>query len=68
MAQPKLIKYHYRGGVERGARYTWKDGYSRGEDSIVNYPWLTKWECQHEAKQLGGKAVFIRDGKQEREL
>jgi hypothetical protein len=55
--------YYYRGWIERGRRYTWKEGYSEvGSDGVgVLYPWLTKHECQRQAKHDGFKAVFYRD-------
>jgi len=58
------IKYHYRGPIERGngkPRYDWKDGWSEGEDGHVLYPWMTRRECQRDAKARGCKAVFVRD-------
>ena len=55
--------YHYRGQVERGARYEWRDGYSAsGEGGGGLYPWATRAECRSEAKRDGFKAVFYRDG------
>jgi hypothetical protein len=57
--------YHYRGGVECGARYEWRNGYSRNRAFGVEYPWRTKRECQSAAKRDGFKAVFYRDGKKE---
>jgi hypothetical protein len=55
--------YHYRGRVERGARYEWKDGYSEySQSGGVRYPWSTRKECQEEAKRDGFKAVFYRHG------
>jgi len=54
------IEYTYRGMIERGADYHWVEGYSRtGESGEVWFPWLTRRECQSEAKQQGCKAVFI---------
>ena len=55
------IKYFYRGPIERGKDYTWKDGYSPNtiEGNII-YPWSTKQECRKEAKDcFNCKAVFI---------
>ena len=58
--------FHYRGGIERGPRYEWRDGYSaEGEGGGVLYPWSTRGECRAEAKADGFKAVFYRDGKRE---
>jgi hypothetical protein len=52
------IVYTYRGGVERGPRYEWRDGYSATHDGHVIYPWMTKRECQQEAKAHGQRAAF----------
>jgi len=63
--KPELI-FHYRGGIERGARYEWRDGYSEGDsDRNIHYPWNTRGECRTDAKARGFKAVFYRDGKPE---
>jgi hypothetical protein len=65
MSRPELI-YHYRGLIERGARYEWREGYS--ENSAHGqplYPWNTRGECRREALSRGRKAVFYRDGKAE---
>lgn len=60
--RPEII-YHYRGQIERGADYHWADGYSRNSvEGGVLYPWMTKRECQTDAKELGGKAVFDEEG------
>lgn len=60
--RPERI-YHYRGGIERGARCEWRDGYSaEGEGGGVLYPWSTRGECRSEAKREGFKAVFYRNG------
>ena len=32
--RPERI-YHYRGGIERGARYDWRDGYSADDDTVA---------------------------------
>jgi len=65
----KLIQqviYHYRGLVERGPRYDWREGYSESSaEGNPFYPWMTRKECRHEAKTRGMKAVFYRDGKLE---
>ncbi len=54
------IKYAYRGGIERGADYHWVDGYSETSPSgHVFYPWMTRRECQQDAKAKGGKAFFV---------
>jgi len=59
------IIYTYRGNIERGARYEWKPGYSAtihpehaGKIGGVLYPWMTKRECQRDAKRFDSKAVF----------
>lgn len=55
------IPYYYRGQIERGPRYEWRDGYSSNSpEGFVRYPWMTKRECQRDAKARGGKAVFFR--------
>ena len=55
----KIIVYKYRGPIERGPRYEWRDGYSAdSENGGVLYPWNTKRECQSQARKLGCKAVF----------
>lgn len=57
--------YHFRGGIERGARYDWKDGYSETINGNVSYPWSTRTECRKEALADGYRAVFYRHGKKE---
>lgn len=60
------IAYHYRGRVERGARYEWRDGYSaNSERGEILFPWMTRRECRQDAKRQGGKAVFYRNGERE---
>lgn len=64
------IIYHYRGHVERGGvtvrGYYWRDGYSRdGDNGGILFPWNTKAECRKEARAIGGRAVFYRDGERE---
>jgi hypothetical protein len=55
----ELIVYTYRGGIERGARYEWRNGYSATtEDGHILYPWMTKRECQRDAKLNGKRATF----------
>lgn len=64
----KEIIYHYRGPVERGGPrggWFWRDGYSIQGKYGPSYPWLTKPEARQEAKSMGGRAVFMRDGKRE---
>jgi hypothetical protein len=62
--KPKII-YKYRGPIERGPRYTWRDGYSADSELTGNvlYPWMTKRECQSEAKLMGKQAFFVREPK-----
>jgi hypothetical protein len=55
--KPCLL-YTYRGMIERGARYEWRQGYSRTINGCIAYPWMTKRECQHDAKLQGHRAVF----------
>jgi hypothetical protein len=58
--------YHYRGLVERGSRYQWREGYSDdGPTGGITFYWRTKRECRMEAKRDGFKAVFYRDGEKE---
>ena len=58
--------YHYRGPIERGPNYAWREGYSaESESGGLLYPWNTRLECRQEAKAEGFKAVFYRDGKRE---
>jgi len=62
----RTITYYYRGMIERGANYDWKEGYSaQSENDRPLYPWSTKRECQHEAKLQGARAVFVRDKTQQ---
>lgn len=61
----KLIEYIYRGKVERWApykrSYVWHHGYSQnGENGGALYPWMTKRECEIDAKKQGGRAVFVK--------
>ena len=61
-ATKKTITYYYRGLIERGPKYDWREGYSEnGESGHPIYPWSTKRECQQAAKKQGAKAVFVRD-------
>jgi len=60
----KTITYFYRGMIERGANYDWKEGFSQDSaEGRALYPWNTKRECQAEAKQQGAQAIFSRDEK-----
>jgi hypothetical protein len=55
----KTITYIYRGQIERGADYHWCNGFSPdSEDGLPTYPWMTKRECQTDAKANGAKAAF----------
>jgi hypothetical protein len=66
MMKPTSKRYDYRGLIERGARYQWREGYSETtETGGITYPWNTRRECQREAKAEGRIAVFYRDGKPE---
>lgn len=60
------IVYEYRGGIERGngkPGYDWHSGFSpTTKEGHVVYPWLTKRECQRDAKRYGSKAVFVNGG------
>jgi hypothetical protein len=55
------IRYHYRGLIERGRNYDWKEGYSEGEGQTITYPWMTRRECQSDARKRGARAVFVRE-------
>jgi hypothetical protein len=60
----KTITYYYRGLIERGANYDWREGFSADSaEGRTLYPWNTKRECQAEAKQQGARAIFSRDEK-----
>lgn len=56
------ITYIYRGGMEVGTGepgYRWTDGYSpNSAEGHMTAPWMTKRECQADAKAKGAKAVF----------
>jgi len=58
----KTITYVYRGQVEHGngkPGYDWYDGYSQDSlDGLPLYPWMTRRECQADAKYQGGVAQF----------
>lgn len=57
----KTIVYYFRGHVERGSKrgYVWREGYSpTAPGGGVQYPWMTKRECQADAKAQGTRAVF----------
>jgi hypothetical protein len=58
---PKIITYFYRGQIERGTGngYEWRNGYSADSaDGLPTYPWLTRRECQHDARTQGAIARF----------
>lgn len=56
--RPERI-YYYRGSIERGPRYTWRDGYSANSlEGFPLYPWMSYRECQTQAKKDSYKAVF----------
>lgn len=62
--ETRRISYYYRGQIERGANsnYRWIEGWSaQSDDNLPLYPWITKRECQQEAKQQGARAVFVYD-------
>lgn len=60
--EPTTITYHYRGLIERPTKrgYVWEEGYSAGEGSAIQYPWLTKTEARADARSQGAKATFAR--------
>ena len=59
-----VVIYHYRGQVERGPWYDWRDGYSANHPKGgVVYPWLTKNECRDDAGRWGARAVFCECGR-----
>jgi hypothetical protein len=58
-APKKIIVYTYRGDTERVVRgsYKWFPGYSETSPEGHEYaPWMTKGECQRDAKAQGGVA------------
>lgn len=62
----KSITYYYRGMIERGPRYDWREGWSENSaEGHPIYPWSTKRECQRAAKKEGAKAIFVRDRTQQ---
>ncbi len=62
-----IIKYIYRGNVERGTGnrrtpYRWHPGYSQtSSDGSVQYPWMTVAECRKEATSRDATAKFIHE-------
>lgn len=62
MPNDKTITYYRRGDVERGAGrlYRWASGYSADSPTGgVLYPWMTRRECQRDAKAQGARARFV---------
>lgn len=65
MNNKRVITYYYRGMIERGPNYDWREGWSaQSDNNRPLYPWSTKRECQSEANSKGAKAVFVRDDAQ----
>lgn len=68
MSKPKnQITYFRRGRVERGQgfpiRYRWCEGYSaNGQSGAPLFPWMTRRECQRDAKAQGAVAAFVDQG------
>lgn len=53
------ILYKYRGLIERGKHYTWREGYSAdGPSGGALYGWMTKAECRADARAQGARAIF----------
>lgn len=58
----ETITYTYRGGIEvgTGSGYRWADGYSETTpDGSVTYPWMTRLQCQKDARSRGCRAAFV---------
>lgn len=56
------ITYVYRGEIERGTGqpgYAWHPGYSEEVTGGALFPWLTRAECQREARARGAIARFL---------
>lgn len=59
------ITYVHRGPIERLSRrgkrlsYRWTDGYSETGPNGVSYPWMTRRECQADARTREAKAKFV---------
>lgn len=73
MRNPKRIQYFYRGPIERPAMkhgkpsYAWHAGYSEnGESGGALSGWMTKRECQRDARNRGAVAEFPTEGRSER--
>lgn len=59
------VIFTYRGRVERPdgkGGYSWCNGYSETVDGSVLYPWMTRRECQAQARKQGRRAVFENRG------
>ena len=55
-----IILYTYRGYVERGKRLRRTRSYSATTaEGRVLYPWITRRECQDQARSWGGIARFV---------
>ena len=61
----QYITYVYRGQVERASTshgkpsYAWHDGYSQDSaEGFVTYPWMTRRECQADARSHCAVAQF----------
>jgi hypothetical protein len=55
------ITYVYRGDIERGTGgpgYAWHPGYSEHVEGGAWYPWMTRAECQCDARARGAVARF----------
>lgn len=58
----EVIKYYYRGQIEHGKNYRWANGFSATNENGNNlYPWMTRRECQQDARKQGKRAVFVND-------
>lgn len=56
-----VVTYVYRGPVERGTGrgYKWTAGYSEnGLHGGIQYPWMTRRECQRDARSRNAVARF----------
>jgi len=63
-AKVKRISYYYRGMIEHGTGcgYRWVEGWSaQSSNNLPLYPWMTKRQCQQDAKRQGARAVFVYD-------
>jgi len=63
----RTLLYTHRGPIERPCRgrrgrpsYRWTDGFSEtSPNGGVTYPWMTRRECQADARAQGAKAKFV---------